>query len=41
MVLKLAMEAEKTWQRIRGHNFICNVIEGIRFVDGVIMKQAA
>ena len=41
MVFKLALEAEKTWQRIRGQNLICKVIEGIRFVDGVIMKQAA
>ena len=41
MVFKLAMEAEKTWQRIRGQNLICKVIEGIRFVDGLIMKQAA
>jgi len=41
MVFKLAMEAEKTWQRIRGHQLIGKVIEGIRFVDGEIMKEAA
>jgi len=41
VVLKVVMEAEKTWQRIRGQNFICKVFEGIRFVDGVIMKEAA
>ncbi|SEM47428.1 Transposase (or an inactivated derivative) [Syntrophus gentianae] len=41
MVFKLAMEAEKTWQKIRGHHLICKVIEGIRFVDGLIMQEAA
>jgi putative transposase len=41
MVFKLAMEAEKTWQKIRGHQLIGKVIEGIRFVDGIIMKEAA
>lgn len=41
MVFKLTMEAEKTWQKIRGQNLISKVIEGIRFVDGIIMKQAA
>ncbi len=29
MVFKLAMEAEKTWQKIRGHQLIGKVIEGI------------
>ena len=34
MVFKLALEAEKTWKRIKGHHLICKVIEGIKFVDG-------
>jgi len=41
MVFKLAMEAEKTWQRIKGHQLIGKVIEGFRFIDGVIMQEAA
>ncbi|OPY08351.1 MAG: Transposase, Mutator family [Syntrophus sp. PtaB.Bin001] len=41
MVFKLAMEAEKNWQRIKGHQLIGKVIEGIRFVDGLIMQEAA
>jgi hypothetical protein len=41
MVFKLAREAEKTWQRIMGHQLIGKVVEGIRFVDGLIMQEAA
>jgi transposase-like protein len=41
MVFKLALEAEKTWQRIRGHHLIGKVIEGIKFVNGEIMDKAA
>jgi hypothetical protein len=41
MVIKLAMEAEKTWQRIRGHQMIGKIIEGIAFVNGQIMGKAA
>ena len=34
MVFKLALEAEKTWKRIKGHHLISKVIAGIKFVDG-------
>ena len=34
MVFKLALEAEKTWKKIKGHHLIGKVIEGIKFVDG-------
>jgi putative transposase len=40
MVYKLATEAEKHWRRLNGHILIYKVIEGVRFVDG-IMQQAA
>ena len=40
MVYKLAAEAEKHWRRLNSHQLIFKVIEGVRFVDG-IMKQAA
>jgi len=38
MVFKLALEAEKTWKRIKGHHLICKVIEGIKFFDGELME---
>ena len=34
MVYKLAIEAEKTWVRLRGYRLIPLVIEGVKFVDG-------
>ncbi len=38
MVFKLALEAEKTWKRIKGHHLIRKVIDGIIFFDGELMK---
>jgi putative transposase len=40
MVYKLATEAEKHWRRLNGHKLILKVIEGTKFVDG-IMQMAA
>jgi hypothetical protein len=40
MVWKLAMEAQKTWRRLRGYQQITLVMEGRRFVDGEL-KEAA
>lgn len=34
MVFKLALEAEKHWRRLNGHQLIAKVIEGVKFVDG-------
>jgi len=34
MVFKLAMGAEKGWQKLRGSNLISKVVDGIKFVDG-------
>lgn len=41
MVFKLALEAEKTWKKIKGHQLICKVIEGIKFVNGEMMMEDA
>jgi transposase-like protein len=41
MVFKLAMEAEKTWRRLNGHQLIAKVIEGVKFVDGELEEAAA
>ena len=34
MVFKLALEAEKSWRRLNGHQLIGKVIEGVKFADG-------
>lgn len=39
MVFKLVEQAEKRWQRLRGYNLISLVIQGKKFVDGIL--QAA
>ncbi len=36
MVFKLALEAQKTWQRIKGYKLIPHLINGTRFIDGEI-----
>lgn len=41
MVFKLALEAEKTWKRIKGHHLIGKVIDGVKFVNGERMEEAA
>ena len=41
MVYKLAREAEKHWRRLNGHQLLAKVIEGVKFVDGVIEDKAA
>jgi transposase-like protein len=40
MVFKLGLEAQKTWTRLRGHKMVQLVLEGIKFVDGAILKAA-
>ena len=35
MVLKLAQCAEKHWRKLNGSNLLRDVIQGIRFVDGI------
>jgi transposase-like protein len=41
MVFKLALEAQKTWQKIKGYKLIPKVIEGAKFIDGELMEIAA
>ena len=41
MVFKLAMEAERRWIRLNGHQLIAKVIEGVPFVDGVLNEAVA
>lgn len=36
MVFDLALEAQKTWKRIKGYKWIPRVIEGATFIDGEI-----
>ena len=40
MVYKLATEAEKKWQRLHGYKWLDQVVEGVKFCDGIIKKAA-
>jgi len=40
MVFKLAKCAEKNWRRLRGYKLLGKIIEGIKFVDGIIEDVA-
>jgi len=40
MVYKLAMEAEKKWQRLHGCKLLEKVIEGVEFINGELKKAA-
>ncbi len=35
MVFKLALAAEKRWRRLNGSALLSDVIQGVRFVDGI------
>ena len=35
MVFKLVMVAAKTWRRLKGENQLSQVIDGVRFKDGI------
>ena len=35
MVFKLADAAQKSWHRLRGHNQLPKVIQGVKFTDGI------
>lgn len=39
MVFKLVMAAQKRWQRLNGKNELPKLIEGVRFADGIEMKN--
>jgi transposase-like protein len=39
MAFKLMQEAEKRWNRIRGHEEIKNVISGVEYRDGIVITK--
>lgn len=41
MVFKLGISAEKHWRKLRGHELIEKVIQGVKFKDGEEIKEAA
>lgn len=42
MIYKLAQAAEKSWNRLRGHNQLPKVILGVKFNDGIeVVKSQA
>ena len=40
MVFKLATQAERHWRELNGTELLMKVIEGVRFIDGVMEKAA-
>jgi len=40
MVFKLALEAQRTWKKIKGYQFIPYVLKNMKFLDGVLEKAA-
>ena len=41
MVFKLAERASQRWRKIKGYEYIQKVIEGVKFEDGIQLKEAA
>jgi len=41
MVYKLALEASRTWKRLKGYKLILKVLEGRKFVDGEEEEEVA
>lgn len=42
MVFKLADAAQKSWHRLRGHNQLPKLIQGVKFTDGIeVVRQGA
>ena len=41
MVFKLALEASKTWKRLKGHQFILYVLDNKKFIDGELAEEVA
>ncbi len=39
MVFKLVMAAAKTWRRLKGENQLPKVVQGVRFRNGVEVKE--
>lgn len=41
MAFKLCQSAEKTWRKLSGYKRLAEVIEGVRFIDGISEKDIA
>jgi len=41
MVFKLALEASKTWKKLKGYKLILKVLENKKFIDGEIEEEVA
>ena len=41
MVFKLAIEASRTWKRLKGYKLILEVLEGKEFIDGELAEEVA
>ncbi len=41
MVFKLTMSAKRTWRRLNGSNWLAEVIEGVKFEDGIRSEKIA
>lgn len=41
MVFKLAMAAQKRWRKLNGHELIGKILQGVKFVDGIMKEDAA
>ena len=41
MVFKLVMAASRTWRRLKGRNHLPKIIDGVKFADGVEVKEPA
>jgi len=41
MVFKLALEASKTWKRLKGYKLILKVLENKKFIDGELAEEVA
>lgn len=41
MAFKLLQDAEKTWNRIRGYDEIKNVLDGVAYVNGVVVPGSS
>lgn len=41
MVFKLVVTAAKTWRRLKGRNQLPKIIEGVKFADGIEVKEPA
>ncbi len=40
MTFKLALEAQRTWKKIKGHKMLAHVINNVPFIDGIMQKAA-